>query len=147
MRRSFINCGSLAALFCCLIAGGPGTPAGADEKADAKDKINNIRRARLGTLEEIYELLRTAQPKGGATLNDVRDARVAVLNARLDLGESSDDRVKILQELVTETRGWEDETNRAAEAGKGTRIDAVRAKLRRVDAELALAQEKAKGEK
>jgi hypothetical protein len=147
MRRSLTYCRLFAALLCCLLAGGPGLPAKADEKTDPKDQIKTIRLARLETLREIYELLSKAQPKGGATLNDVRDARVAVLNAQLDLSETSADRVKVLEDLVKETRGWEDDTNRAAQAGNGTRIDAVRAKLRRVDAELALAQEKAKNGK
>jgi hypothetical protein len=138
--RAFAASAVLAVL--CLVSP-PSRPGYADDKTEARDRIKTLLRARVDTLKEILDTFVAAQARGGASLDDVLDARAALLKAQLDLGETKEERLKLLEQFVKEARDREQATRKSVQSGGSPPIDGMKATLARIDAELALEREKA----
>jgi outer membrane protein TolC len=131
-----------AVLAVVCFAAPPERPGRAADQAESGDRIKPLLKERLGTLKDIYDALVTAQARGAASLDDVQQARGAVLRAQLDLCDTKEERVKLLESIVKEAREWEQTARKSVRSGSSPPIDGMRATLARLDAELAL--EKAK---
>jgi hypothetical protein len=118
-------------------------PGYADDKTESRDRIKSLLQARLATLKDIHDTLVRAQARGAASVDDVQQAKTAVLQAQLDLADTKDQRLKILEEMATEAREREQTTGKSVQTGSRPAIDGLRATLARVDAELALEKERA----
>jgi outer membrane protein TolC len=138
--RALVPSAVLAAV--CLAAP-PGRPGHAADQAESKDRIKPLLQERLSTLKDIHEALVRAQARGAASADDVQQARGAVLRAQLDLYDTKEERLKMLEAIVKEAREWEQTTRKSVQSGSSPPIDGQRATLARIEAELALEKAKA----
>ncbi len=118
-----------------LVAAFPGAVRAADD-----DKVKALLKERLVTLQAVAELTEKAFAAGGGTFERVIQARLAVFAAELDLCATDAERVKVLEKVVAETKRLEAAAEKAS-APPGT---VLVAKVRRLEAEIALERAKAK---
>lgn len=112
-----------------LVAAAPGTVRATDG-----DKVNALLKQRLETLRAVLDLAEKAHAAGSGRFDKVVEARLAVFAAELDLCRTDAERVKVLEKVVAETKRLEADAEKA-EAPPGT---VLAAKVRRLDAEIAL---------
>jgi outer membrane protein TolC len=115
----------------------------AADKADPKDRIKVLLKERVSTAKEIYELLLEKYKAGAGNIGSVHRAKVAWMNARLSIAETRAERLKIYEEILTEAKDWEQSAIRNLENGAGLQIEVLTARAERIEAEIALEQEKA----
>lgn len=138
--------GSLFAAFILLTALGYAASTGtcfAADKADPKDRMKALLKERVSTAKEIYELLLEKYKIGGGNIGSVHRAKMAWLNARLSVAETRPERLKIFEELLAEAKDWEQSAVKNLDTGAGLQIEVLTAKAERIEAEIALEEEKA----
>lgn len=118
-----------------LVAASPGTV-----RASESDKITALLKERLVTLRQILDVTEKAHAAGTGTFDKVVEARLAVFAAELDLCRTDAERVRVLEKVVAETKRLEADAEKA-KAPPGTLLAA---KVRRLDAEIALERVRAK---
>jgi outer membrane protein TolC len=119
-------------------------PARAQEKEPQNDKVKELRKERLTVLSELAKQAEAEYVTGKAPFDRLHQARLAVLNAKLDLSESDKERIAILEEGVALTEGYEKTTTQLYMAGKVPASDPLMAKASRLEAQIALEQARAK---
>ena len=77
------------------------------------------------------------------SLDKVYEANQAVRNAELDMCDTTKERVAVLEKMLAEAKGYEKIIAKAVEVHAISSSDAVKAKVGRLDVEIAL--ERAKG--
>ncbi len=76
-------------------------------------------------------------------MDDVHDAAVVYRNAVLDLSDTKDERVKVLEDIVAEAEQWKDFVSEQALNGKGkTDLDRLKAEIYYYEASIKLERAK-----
>jgi outer membrane protein TolC len=101
--------------------------------------VTGLLKKRLAIATEIYDLMRDRYDTGSIHFNVVRDARIEVFHARLELSETNDDRIKVLQELV---KAAEEMLARSKRDEAEGRIGVLQAESQLLKAKIALENEK-----
>jgi hypothetical protein len=134
-------------LLLLLIAGGiycwsgNAPPASAAPSPDAK--VTTLLRERLATLREIAIQAARDFERGSASVMEVHEANEAVLLGELDLADSQKSRIAIYEKLVAEAKAHEEHLARA-KTGMDRPHLVLKAKVHRLEAEIALEREKEK---
>ena len=88
-------------------------------------------------------LLESLSQKGDMSMDDVHNAAVVYHNAVLDLSDTKDERVKVLEDIVAEAEQWKDIVGKQVRAGKGkTDLDRLKADLYYYEASIKLERAK-----
>jgi len=124
----------------CLCGTGVFMPALAADPGE--DKVKALQRERLATLREVADLTEAAARTGSVPVEKVIEARLAVFAAELELCAMHNERVRILEKTVVETRRLEAEAEKAVKSGTTPARVALIAKARRLEAEIALERAK-----
>jgi outer membrane protein TolC len=119
---------------------------GAAEKNDAKDRMKALLKERVDNAKAIYELMLTKYEHGAGNVASVHRAKMAWLNARLSIAETKAERVKLYEEIVKDSKEWEQTALRNVENGAGEQIEALTARAERIEAEIALETARAEPE-
>jgi outer membrane protein TolC len=138
---AFVATAILAAVWFVL----PARTSHADDQPDPKARIKKLQEERLAAAKEIYDLDMKAYQRGGVSYDRARQALVTLLHARLDLAETKDERIKVMEEIVKSAKQWEESVGAMAKSGVIAGTEALRARVDRLSAEIAL--EKARAEK
>lgn len=117
-------------------------PASAAEPKESN--VNKLLQERLAVLKEFAALTRKAHESGYVPVTSVHDANEAVFRAELDLAETVESRIAILEKLLAEAKLHEEHVSLMSKAGSGQAFMVLRAKAHRLDAEIALEREKMK---
>jgi outer membrane protein TolC len=136
----------VAILVAGLTIAGSSCWCGAAEKNEAKDRMKALLKERVDTAKAIYEVLLAKYEHGGGNIGSVHRAKNAWLNARISLAESKAERIKLYEEIVKDSKEWEQTALRNVENGAGEQIEALAARAERIEAEIALEQARAESE-
>jgi hypothetical protein len=95
----FIGC--FAGLVCCprLVV--------TTDKAEAQAKIKSLLQERLTMLQRIQQIAATEFKNGKIGVETLREARGSLLKAKLELCETKEERLRVLQDAVTEAEAWD----------------------------------------
>jgi outer membrane protein TolC len=115
----------------------------AAEKADTKDRMKALLKERVDTAKAIYDALLEKYNHGAGNIGSVHRAKMAWLNAQLSLTETKKERLKIYEEIVKDSKEWEQTALRNIENGAGEQIEALTARAERIEAEIALERARA----
>jgi len=112
---------------------------------EAKDaKLKALLKERHAALKEIAAITARAYKDGAASNTEVIEAEQAALKAELDLGGSEKEQIAILEKLVTLARKHEEDAVGAVRKGIAPTSVAHKAKVSRLEAEIAMARVKSK---
>jgi outer membrane protein TolC len=103
-----------------------------------KSAIPAMLKERMDTLQKIYDLTVKAQKAGKAPLAAVHHAKLALLNAQLEMAPSKQEYIKLRQELVKEAESWEKTVQKLVSDGKATEVDTLQAHLETLEARISL---------
>lgn len=136
--KSFRPLIAVISLLCLLLAAAP--QARSQGKANPQDKLKELLQERLVTAQSIHDLVLKGHTQGATniTIDQVHEAKVMLLNARLDLAESKEQRIRVHEEMVKEAAEWEQLVIKALQAGQGSPIDVLKAKVYRLERQIAL---------
>ena len=115
----------------------------ADEKPAAKDNLKALLEDRLDTTKKIQEIALKMYAQGSGSYTQVHEAQVAVLEARLDLCVSKEERLKVLELMLTQAKEWEKVVAARHAAGLASPLEPLNAKAYRLEREIALERFKA----
>jgi len=121
----------------------PAAGARSKEKTDTSDAIKELLKQRLATVVEIDKLVQTAYRSGEAGVDQVHQARAALLSAQLDLAETKDEQIKVHLDLVRQAEEWSKVVAEMAKAQQATAIDVLKAKAHLLEAQIALEKARA----
>src|SRR5262249_23685308 len=113
-------------------------------KEPQDDKVKELRKERLTVLSQLAKQTEADYATGKVPFDRLHQARLAVLNAKLDLSESDKERFAILEEGVALAKGYEETTTQLYKNGKVPTSDPLMAKASRLETQIALEQAKAK---
>src|SRR5262245_780412 len=88
----------IAVLMCCQMR--HGSRAASTNDRSTLEEIKELRKKRVSIVTTIYEIMVDRYDAGRIPLDGVIDARIAVIQAKLDLSETGDDRLVVLNEMV-----------------------------------------------
>ena len=120
-------------------------PVGGEDttaKVEPSDTVKNLLKERLATVTEIDKLVQTAYRSAEVGLDQVHQAKAALLAAQLDLAETKDERIKIHEEMVQQAEEWTKSVVEIAKASQATTIDVLKAKAHLLEAQIALERAK-----
>ena len=132
----------IAFVFLLLMAGGTWSMSGdaaqkrAEEPKD--DKVKQLLKERLAVLQEVARMAAEEYKTGKSSFDRVHRARMAVVDARVELCESDKERIAILEEAVVLARDNEKVATQRYQAGQAPASDPLMAQAGRLDAEIAL---------
>lgn len=116
-----------------------GTQSPVTRAEEPKDsKLKALLKERLATVQEIAKLTKAAYERGGASLEQVHETLHAVLRAELDACDSDKERLAVLERTATHAKDWERQLEQSYGAGQAPPSVLLRAKVFRLEAEIAL---------
>jgi Outer membrane efflux protein len=120
----------------------------AEQNVGASEKIKDLLKKRAASAKELYEIVRAANQSGSNIIynDDVHNAAVVYRNAVLDLSDTKDERLKVLEDIVTEAEQWKDIVSKQVQAGRPGKSDLDRLKAEIYYYEASIKLEKAKQE-
>jgi outer membrane protein TolC len=107
-------------------------------------RVRALLKDKLATMREIVAWIEKSHQVGRASDEEVLQAKLAVLQAELELAESDRERVTVLEKVVAVQKEIETIVQTHFKAARAGQIDVLRAKANRLDAEIALERAKAK---
>jgi len=116
----------------------------ADVRAEPPDNLKKLKEKRLALLVKIHEATKERQRIDPA-LDAIRNTMVDVLAARLDLAETKEDRIKVLEDAVKYAEQWEKAVKEMVKGGFAASIDLLKAEAYVLEARIALEKIKAAG--
>jgi hypothetical protein len=122
------------------------TDVSAEGHESPEGELQQLLLERKRLLSRIVESMKFFLESGRVSIDEYRDANIALLRAEMDLCKTRDNRLKILEKIVqfhTEYEAW---VERKAANGRTTRIDVEKAKIARLEAQIELARENMKGQ-
>lgn len=112
-------------------------------KQETSDKVKALQQERIATLKTMAEVETALHSIGHASPEEVLEARVLVGEAELDAAETGPDRITCLKNLVEVLKELEETANGRKNSAEGTETPVLKAKARRLEAEIRLERERA----
>lgn len=109
-----------------------------------KDIRTKLLEERRDTLKEHLDLMQLRYANGDTTFSSLIAARSAYLESRLDLASTREEKIKLLLDRFNGLRDLEKQVTAAHRAGSGNLADVHLTKVKRIEAEIALLDERAK---
>jgi outer membrane protein TolC len=125
-------------------AQGRAAPAKKDQAEESVKKVKELRKERITVLKDLTDQLLKLYQSARVPFDEVLTARQSLAEAELEAAETDTERVKIYKDLVGVLEGYESLTEARRKAGRGTAADVLKAKARRLQAEIHLEQVKMK---
>jgi outer membrane protein TolC len=108
------------------------------------DTIKELLQERLATVVRIHKAVVEGYTQGvaGITLDDLHQAEVTVQNARLDLCETKQDRIKVHEDMVNEAEQWHKFIEKVAQRGQASPVELLKAKAYLLETRIGLERAK-----
>jgi outer membrane protein TolC len=123
-----------------------GLPTGNNSGEPTIDsKIKELLNERLTLQRKIHGLMKESYRVGEKSSEEVHHAQLAIFETELELCETDKDRIVVLEKILTAAKEYEVQVaNEKVLAGTATAIDKAKAKISRLNAEIALERAKAR---
>jgi len=108
----------------------------------SNEKLRALLMERYDVLKTLAENLNQQLGQGRAGISEVRNATIAMFYAEADLCATDSERVKVYEKVVATLREQEESTARQVDAGWLPRIEVLRAKAARLEAQIGLEKQK-----
>ena len=115
-----------------------------DKTADSVKKVKELRKERIAVLKKLTEQLTELYKNARTPYFEVLEARRQLAEAELDAAETDKDRVEVYKSLVAVLKAHESWADDKRKAGRGTEADVLKARARRLEAEIHLEQARTK---
>jgi outer membrane protein TolC len=125
----------------CVSADSPITHDAAPRLAasSGQDGVRQLQEQYLEVLREIRDMTQQQVEAGLVAPGELHQARQRVLRAELEVAETAEARIDILEQLVELAREAEEGTAKLHELGRGSTFAPLNAKAARLEAEIELA--------
>lgn len=115
--------------------------SGAPAAAQKAPTLVELQTERRKLLEQLYQLVVERQRQGMGKSGDVAAARLTLLEADLEMTADRTKRIALREEVVRIRREQEETVRANVQSGVATAEEMVKAKITRLDAEIALKKE------
>jgi hypothetical protein len=119
-------------------------PVTKDQADESVKKVKKLREERIATLEEVVDDLTILFKASRGDYEDLLEAQRVLIEAKLEYAETDEERVKLYEKLVAILKKRETYAEGLAQAGRVVRPIVLKAKARRLAAEIHLEQAKMK---
>ena len=102
------------------------------------DRLRALQTERYETLKKIVESTRPFVETGRVALADLRGAEVAMCHAEVDLCTTPAERIRVYEKIVDLQRTYEANMTRLAASGRGSQVEADKAKAATLEAQIEL---------
>jgi RNA polymerase sigma factor (sigma-70 family) len=116
-----------------------------EERPSNSSKLQALLKERLEAVRKIADRVQQLNKVNAASLEEVRQANRRVYQAELDLCETAKDRVAVLEKIAKVYREEEEYLSQLGKQGAASQGVVLEATVSRLEAEIALEREKAKG--
>jgi outer membrane protein TolC len=110
-------------------------------------KIQDLQKKRIAVLKEAADQTAELFKLGQVSPEAALDAMLLVLEAELDAAEKESDRVTLYKKIVDVHKKHEEVVDAGVQVGRETHVSLLKARARRLKAEIDLERAKAKGPK
>jgi outer membrane protein TolC len=121
-----------------------GNPARKGQVEGSAKKVKELQKQRIATLKQLADTIASDFQSGIGSFEEVSEARLLVLKAELDAAEKDSHRITIYKATVDVLREYEQWTDRRFKIAPGTFSTVLKAKAKRLEAEINLERAKAK---
>jgi UDP-N-acetylmuramyl pentapeptide synthase len=120
---------------------------GIAKRLDSREnELQELLMERKRILSRIVDSMKIFLESGRAGFDEYRNANIALLRAEMDLCQTRDERLEILEKIVQFNKTCEAQVERRAAEGRAPKFDVDRAKVATLEAQIELAREKLKGQ-
>lgn len=119
------------------------TPVKEQIEASAK-KVKELQKKRIATLVDLVEQTAAAFQRAQASYEEVLEAQMLLLKARLDVAEKESERITLYEQTVAALKRCEELANARVQAGRGSHTAILKFRARRLEVEILLEQAKIK---
>jgi hypothetical protein len=112
--------------------------AAGDPAADASQKIRELHKQRIATLQQAADLLNTEYKDDRRSYDELCQGRLLLVYAKLAAAETGEDRVKLHESIVAMMKEKEDLLVQALKLDNVDALNVLNAKAERLKAELGL---------
>lgn len=123
---------------CVLMLALGGNLARTAEEGQPSDQVRELLKERLVIVAEIYEITLKEFQSGQISIDQVFQARISLLTAKLDLCETKEDRIRVHREMVKQAEDWLQVVTKLFAASQATRVDVLKAKAQLLEARIGL---------
>ncbi|MBS0201399.1 MAG: efflux RND transporter periplasmic adaptor subunit [Planctomycetes bacterium] len=123
-----------------------GDPSRKPEVQKTANKIRDLQQERIATLKTMAEMESLLVKSGKASPESALEARVLVCEAELDAAEKESDRIPFLKNLVEVLKEYEEVARARKNSARGTEVDVLKVKARRLEAEIRLERTREKAQ-
>ncbi len=147
MKKTVLLIAVLAAAFLTAVADSQEGTAPKTDQAGAATKVKDLQQQRMATLKEIVEAFNAERQNGRGSFEDLIEAKVQLLNAELEVASSDAERVTICENIVKQFITLEEVAQASREGARGAYTAVLKAKAKRLEAEISLERAKGRGAK
>jgi membrane fusion protein, multidrug efflux system len=119
-------------------------PSRKEQLQQAAKKVKELQKERIATLKAMADVNTRLFQSGKASFEEALEAMVLVFEAELDAAEKETERIKLYKNLVDVLKGYEEVARQRVQTARGTEAAVLKARARRLEAEIHLEQAKAK---
>jgi hypothetical protein len=115
------------------------------EQIDASaKKVKELQKERIATLEDVVAQLTNLFQNGRVEFDEIINARLLLLEAKLDVAEKESDRIALYKNMVDVLKQYEALADGRVKFAQETHAVALKIKARRLEVEIQLEQAKAR---
>ena len=115
-----------------------------DQAEESAKKVKELQKERIATLKQMADQTTKLFQHGSVSFEELCEARLLVLKAELDAAEKESDRITLYKNIVDVLKGYEKFAEERLRTAGGTEAPILKAKARRLEAEIHLEQAKVK---
>lgn len=137
----------LGLLVLLIIAGTVGrwtAPSRAHAAGENDSKLKALLKEKLAVAQEVLAIVTEARRNGDTSIEAVVEVNQVVAKAELDLCDTNAERVAVLERMLTQAKDYEKRVAELVKAEAGPKTTLLKARLIRLDAEVALERAKEK---
>ena len=111
---------------------------------ESAKKVKELQKERIATLKQVVDEDSRLEARGFVPFDEAIEARLLLLNAELDAAEKVSARVTLYKNIVDELKKFETFAERRVKLAQVATVSVLKAKARRLEAEIHLERAKAK---
>ena len=117
-----------------------------DEIEASAKKVKELQRERIAILRSAADVSVTLARNARIQASEAIEDSIALLEAELEAAETESERISLYGKTVESLRGLEELARAQKEAARGTELDLLRIRARRLEVEMQLERAKIKGQ-
>ncbi len=111
-----------------------------EQQIETAKRVKELRATRIATLKSMTELVTRRYQNAMTSADELYEAKLLLLNAEVDAAETDSDRMKLLQGIVEVMKEYEETAEAMVKSARANPTLVLKAKAKRLEAEIALEQ-------